>query len=294
MSDLLRRPRIMMKLGEGALGGVTLGHYNLTKAYISLAPHAHPGAMEICFLVKGRQTYHVAGRNHRMRGGDVFFTFPDEWHSTGGLPQEKGSLYWLTLHMPPRGRPFLGLDAAQAGNLVRELLRLKVRHFRGDWTMKKLLDEITFAHHQPRFPLRALYVANRVHAFLLRMIECARAASPNAESGLREVLRYIEQHVEESLSVANLATRAGLSASRFKARFKEETGVPPAEYILRAKIERARALLATSSVTDTAYTLGFSSSQYFATVFKRFTRQRPSEFQAARARVAPSRSRART
>nr|HRJ72954.1 AraC family transcriptional regulator [Terrimicrobiaceae bacterium] len=248
---------------------------------VSLAPHHHPGAMEICFLVKGRQNYQVAGRDHRMRGGDVFFTFPGEWHSTGGLPQEKGSLYWLTLNLPSSGEPFLGLDARQANKLVSELLRLKVRLFRGDWTMKKLLDEVTFAHYERRSPLRVLYIANCINAFLLRMIACSRAASPTATSNLQEVLHFIEQNVEENLSVANLATRARLSLSRFKARFKEETGVPPAEYILRAKIDQAKNLLQTTTVTDTAYSLGFSSSQYFATVFKRFTRMRPSEYQAA-------------
>jgi AraC-like DNA-binding protein len=43
-------------------------------------------------------------------------------------------------------------------------------------------------------------------------------------------------------------------------------------------VERARELLAAGgrSVTDVAYALGFSSSQYFATVFKRYTHTRPS------------------
>lgn len=273
--DPLLRPRILMRLGDG----VWLGHYNYTKARGGgLPPHAHTGAMEICFLVKGRQTYQVAGRDHRLRGGDVFLTFPDEWHSTGGLPEEKGVLYWLTVKMPAKGKPFLGLAPRQGRLLARELMRLKVRHFRGDWTMKRLLDEVTLAHYQPPRSWRALAIGNRIHEFLLRVVARAHAASPAASGGMQEVLRYIESHLEESLPVPILAARAKLSVSRFKARFKEETGVPPAEYILRARIERAKTLLAKSTVTDTAFALGFSSSQYFATVFKRFTGQRPREF----------------
>ena len=59
-----------------------------------------------------------------------------------------------------------------------------------------------------------------------------------------------------------------------KARFREELGMPPHEYILRRRIDRAATLLADKttnrSVTEVAYDLGFSSSQYFATVFQTF------------------------
>ena len=69
---------------------------------------------------------------------------------------------------------------------------------------------------------------------------------------------------------------ARLSESRFKARFKREMGVPPAEYWLRKKVEQASVLLAKATITQVAHQLGFSSSQYFATVFKRYTLTSPS------------------
>jgi len=188
-------------------------------------------------------------------------------------------LYWMILRMPRRGGYFLGLSPAHAWPLVRGLLRLKARHFRGSWDMKELLDEITMAYHQRRSPLRATVIANRVGAFLLRVIDCARAAPVRSSANrLDGVLRYIEQRLAEPVTIPSLAARAGLSVSRFKTRFKEETGVPPVEYILRAKIEEAKRKLARgdTTVTETAFALGFPSSQYFATVFKRFTGQRPS------------------
>ena len=67
---------------------------------------------------------------------------------------------------------------------------------------------------------------------------------------------------------------------RLHTRFRQEVGQSPGEYILRAKIERARDLLADTdlSVTDIAYSLSFSSAQYFATAFKRLTRATPTSF----------------
>ena len=98
---------------------------------------------------------------------------------------------------------------------------------------------------------------------------------------MQRVLHYIEKHLHDPIHVPRLAEVARLSESRFKIRFKKEIGVPPAEFWVRQKIERATLLLKKKSVTDVAFELGFSSSQYFATVFKRYTRTSPSHFHAA-------------
>ena len=60
-------------------------------------------------------------------------------------------------------------------------------------------------------------------------------------------------------------------------------GVPPAEYMVRRKVELAKKRLSAPKphVTNVAYDLGFSSSQYFATVFKRYAQQTPSQFVAS-------------
>ena len=78
--------------------------------------------------------------------------------------------------------------------------------------------------------------------------------------------------------MTRLSEVAGLSPSGFQAAFKEETGIPPAEFALRARINEASRRLGRpeADVTSVAFDLGFSSSQYFASAFKRFTNIRPS------------------
>ena len=70
-----------------------------------------------------------------------------------------------------------------------------------------------------------------------------------------------------------MARKAHLSASQFKSRFEKETGVSPWQYILNARIEAAKQRLTAGdeSITQIAMDLGFASSQYFATTFKRIT-----------------------
>ena len=275
---------VMTPEAAGVPDLVSLGRYNHTRAQPGLRDHRHPGAMEICYLVKGRQTYRLNGHDYRLRGGDVFCTFPGESHSTGGSPQEKGVLYWMELRLSPKRASLLGLPARQGGALRQGLLGLKARHFRGSLKMKADLDAMTELLCASRSPLRSCALANHAAAFLLEMVRCgSRPPAPVSAGSIRAALLEISRRLDEPMGIPELAQLAGLSVPRFHVRFKEETGLPPGEFILRAKMDEACRRLRGSDqpVTRIAFDLGFSTSQYFATVFKRFTGRSPREFRAS-------------
>jgi AraC-like DNA-binding protein len=264
-------------------GVIMFGRYQYAASQTGLTPHSHRDAIEICFLERGEQTYRVADRIYRLRGNDQFFTLPGELHDTADLPQEPGILYWLILKLETRG-VFLGLAQPSASSLKNELRRMPTRHFRAHPDCARiqgqLVELLAGKKDAPRgFPYRQL----RLQALLLQYLTLTIEASHRGMSGsatplLQRVLHYMDKHFEEPVHVPRLAEVAGLSESRFKTRFKREIGVPPAEFWLRKKIERASAMLKKRNVTEVAHELGFSSSQYFATVFKRYTLCNPSQF----------------
>jgi len=259
------------------------GRYNYTNAEDGLAEHSHPGAFEICYLVRGRQTYCIGKRSYHLRGGDVFLTMPDEKHGTGGGPQEKGLLYWMIILNPSlTGESLLGLAQKESRALWRELGKSSCRHFSGTPEMKTQLDAILALLHGHGMPLKKTAIQNRTIAFLLELLTARERAS--AEQGAERfahVISHIESNLSEpdKLTIDVLSAIAGLSPSRFKALFKEKLGIPPAEYALRLRIDEARRRLAAraATVTGVALDLGFSSSQYFASSFKRLTRMTPRE-----------------
>src|SRR5690606_8976235 len=97
---------------------------------------------------------------------------------------------------------------------------------------------------------------------------------------INSVCTFIQENILEQLLLEDLADQTGLSLSRFKHRFKEEIGIPPAEYIVRKKIESSKEMIQSTglAISEIAYNLNFSSSPYFATVFKRFVGMTPLEF----------------
>jgi len=269
----------------GLPGMFTLGRYQQAASLSGLRPHSHRDAIEICFLERGEQTYRVGGFAYRLHGNDQFFTLPGEVHDTANLPQERGILYWIILKLETR-RNFLGLVEPLASRLKQELRRMPTRHFRAHPDIAPILGEMIDLlvkkgreRKKVPSPLHQLRLQSLLLQYLTLTVEASHGGARGSASPLIQlVLQYIEKHLDEPVHVPRLAEIAKLSESRFKARFKREMGVPPAEFWLRQKIERASILLKTRNVTEVAHELGFSSSQYFATVFKRYTLANPSRF----------------
>jgi AraC family transcriptional regulator len=109
--------------------------------------------------------------------------------------------------------------------------------------------------------------------------------SPVSRGGLatwqmRAVAAYIEEHVREQISLATLARVARLSPHHFCRAFKKSFGIPPHQYHVQRRIERAKVLLSdlANSVTGVALSLGYSDSSAFSVAFRKTTGRTPKQF----------------
>lgn len=256
-----------------------LGRYSYATAHAVLEDHSHGEMLEICFLESGEQTYVVGGTPYQLTGGDLFVTFPGEVHGTGQTPEGKGRLYWMLLFVPKGNRGFLALQPAEARTLIDQLLRLP-RQFRAAGDLKNTLDRIFEVFDRRDAPLRVADLRNLLLRFLLDVLDSAGRREAPLSPKMEQVCRFIRENLAEPLTVGQLARLVYLSQSRLKARFKAEVGMPPADYMMRQRVERAKALLEDTETTvgRIAATLGFSTPQYFATVFRRYTGQSPNRF----------------
>jgi AraC family transcriptional regulator len=96
----------------------------------------------------------------------------------------------------------------------------------------------------------------------------------------RTVTTYIEEHLAEQISLANLAQLVRLSPYYFCRAFKQSFGIPPHRYHGSRRVEHAKILLAkpTSSVTDIGLTVGFSETSSFSAAFRRATGLTPTAY----------------
>lgn len=92
---------------------------------------------------------------------------------------------------------------------------------------------------------------------------------------------YLEENYDKNPSVSELAHMCSVSESTFRELFKSYSGLSPSEYIAHGKTERAKRLLADGSLTvsEVAYTLGFSDSASFGRFFKKTAGTSPGKWQ---------------
>lgn len=257
------------------------GKYNYVNTQEKLKMHTHNENIEICYLAKGSQEYIIENERFRIYGGDLFISFPNELHGSGNLPEEKGCLYWMTIKPPTPEIDYLGLKYEEAIILFSSIANLPSRVFKGSKEYEKTIQNIINIFQKKEITqLDILEIKNLIiHLFILIIRLGNKNTSESNDKRIDNIIKYINQNIFDSLYISDLADKCYLSESRFKHFFKEVTGIPPAEYIIRQKIKKAEELLSNNeySIKDIAYDLGFSSPAYFSTVFKQYTGYSPTQ-----------------
>jgi AraC family transcriptional regulator len=100
---------------------------------------------------------------------------------------------------------------------------------------------------------------------------------------LRRVTSFVHENLHEDVSLMQMAEEARLSPAYFSQVFRQSTGVAPHQFVLRARVERAKELLLKEDarVLDVAIACGFQTQQHFARVFRALCKMSPTQFRQA-------------
>ena len=117
----------------------------------------------------------------------------------------------------------------------------------------------------------------------------AHVQSPYYKS-IARAKQFIKEHLTERIKVNQIAEISGLGIARFHDLFRKETGVTPANYHMRLRMEQAMIKLenTTDLITDIASEFGFYSPQHFVSRFKQFFGITPSEYRNRSRKVSPA------
>jgi AraC family transcriptional regulator len=141
--------------------------------------------------------------------------------------------------------------------------------------------------------LAAESLANLLAVYLIRHVSAPRQpthrrAGTLPRAKLRAIVEYIEEHLDAGPTLEQMAAVARLNPYYLARQFKRATGLPPHQYLIMRRIERAKKLLQTGgdvSLAEVAAHAGFSDQSQFCQHFKRLTGVTPGQFRM-RARIA--------
>ncbi|KZK76014.1 HTH-type transcriptional activator Btr [Pseudovibrio sp. Ad13] len=118
------------------------------------------------------------------------------------------------------------------------------------------------------------------------------SAASMTDTRLKRVEEFVEDHLARQMSMSDLAACVDLSAGFFNRAFKGATGKTPHDYVVERRMARARKLLGAphSTLSQIAYTCGFSSHAHMSSTFKKRLGVTPTQLMTRQVYPAPARS----
>ena len=256
-----------------------MGYAHFQTVHAVLDTHFHTN-MEFVVVMNGKQQYVVGGKRYILYGNEFFVTYPYEQHGSGGVSQDVCEFIWFQIDLSS-SKNFLGLTPPHSEYLFRQMLNYHHR------TKKTNIKDVSLLHKAfCLFSSKELPQQTLGYSYFLQFI-LKNICTPDVElkkdiysEDIQDAMTFIHENLLNDLGIDLIAEKCGLSSSRFKAKFKEQLGITPHAYINFLKIDSAKIYLKDmdKSITDIAYLLNFSSSNHFASVFKKYTGYTPTDF----------------
>jgi AraC-like DNA-binding protein len=221
--------------------------------------------------IKGAGNLRYESRNYRVREGETMLVLVPHNHRYWLEQHGRWEFFWISMN----GEEALRIHKAILAT-TGPILNLKPE------TIEHLADcSLRLISGGAEAPGSASALAYEAAMALYDDVFGSHPVFSQEYRTMSHVIDYISANLEKPLPVEVLAEVSGLSRAHFSRVFTASEGVPPAEFVLRKRLQRATKLLtkaADLSVKEIAVMSGFEDPNYFAKVFRRYFGASPTEF----------------
>jgi AraC family transcriptional regulator len=276
MEEHTNLPASVVFKRKAAWDGIRLEHVRLNPG--ELPPHRHQEHTILISLTDGCRgelaTSSGGMRGIRSRGNVCVLPSGLEHQATVEAVSEH-----LALYLDPIVITRAASDAKLPGNF-----EIVERYTRQDPVISSvgmaLLGELDSQGLSGRLYAESLSNVLAVH--LLRYYTHEKVAAPHFHGGLsgqklRQVTDFIAANYASDIKLAELAQVAGMSNFHFAREFKRTTGTTPHQYLIKYRVERAKAFLTDDGLplTEIGLRSGFSHQSHFTRLFRKVTGTTP-------------------
>lgn len=142
-------------------------------------------------------------------------------------------------------------------------------------------------------PVGRMYAESLAQTLILHLLKnytVAGSLQDTAATGglpgfkLRRAKEFIGEHLEDDLTLADVAEAVGFSQFHFAREFRKSTGLTPQQYLVAQRINRAKELLIKGELplVEVSIQAGFKNQSHFTTLFRKFTALTPKAFREAK------------
>lgn len=224
------------------------------------------------YLAKGKMDVWIDGTQHVMKPGQAILYYPHTSYRYAMHGQDEVHYYWIH---------FTGCEAEQ----LIESCRIPNHTLLDVGSSPSLIldfEEIfrDFIIRDSCFDYATAARLTAICVEISRRSEAAASSPSETDSRIHHSLAYIHKNYAHDLNIEQLAALEHLSPSRFRALFKERTGLSPMDYLTALRINHARQLMSQTELTlrEIADMVGYEDQLYFSRIFKKRTGFTPSAY----------------
>jgi AraC-like DNA-binding protein/mannose-6-phosphate isomerase-like protein (cupin superfamily) len=257
--------------------------------------HSHQG-FELLFLVEGATAYEFAGPHTvELHGGHFLVVPPGLVHRGLQDVRSPSTICGLALNASRlsawKTTTFTAADVCRVRVALENASR-KVHPFNPAlrWLVRRLMEETANYPANPHRAEAGIALRALICAVLVEAMRQMLLPPTEPKEFVAAAITYLRQHFQEPVRMSDLVRHVGYSRARMFDLFKAETGLTPNDYLQRLRIEKAKEQLRQTNrpIAEIGLATGFSTGQYFSTVFGRYTGVSPMGFRKGARPGAPS------
>ena len=279
------------------IGLPMLIHVSRVRSHIAnrVTWHSHEG-FELLFLLDGATAYEFAGQTSvELHGGHFLVVPPGLAHRGLQDVRSPSTICGLALKA---SRPsawktttFTAADLRRLRTALEHASR-KVHPFNSAlrWLVRRLMEETAGFPASPHRAEAGKALRAMICAVLVEAMRQMLMPPTVPKQFVAAAVAYLREHLHEPVGMTDLVRHVGFSRARMFDMFKAQTGLTPHDYLQRMRIERAQEQLRQTklTVTEIGLAVGFSSGQYFSTVFGRYSGVSPTQFRKGAKPINPT------
>lgn len=239
--------------------------------------------LEIGFLEHGSVEWWNGQELEEADPMSVLIDPPGDWQGGVNAIVHPCSRYWLRFRFPDDG-VLPGMSRSTTLAIQHGFQAIDRHFFPGDPRIGVLFAQLLEEQRHPGNHSEELS-RSYFHQILISVLRTYDTVSSRTCSRkVEEAKRYLKENFREKLRMEDVAAVAGYSPGHFHEVFLKEVGLTPLQFQLRTRIYEAKRLLIKTdlNITDIGLDLGFSSSQYFSTTFRKLVGLTPAAYRQIR------------
>ncbi len=247
--------------------------------------HRNEG-LELTFLETGMMPFSLEEGNFTLLPDQLTITRPWQPHRVGNPAIGVGKLHWIILDVGVR-QPhqewvwprWVMLSRDDLAELTKMLRQNEQPIWNANADIKRCFQRIgTVLRNVPSSSTES-WINLYINEILIHLLDLFRRGDISLNEALIEgsrtvelFIRYLSTMLSEPWTLESMAAHCKMGTTRFVHYFKQITNMTPMQFLTLNRLEMATRLLVEEprlSVTDIGYDCGFSSLEYFATVFRK-------------------------